>query len=164
MTATAFSSVSVDPNLILICVHNQARTCRRVLRSGYFGVNMLASDAVELSAYCARPAANKGLPDHWLVSEARWTAPAVRRSLAFLDCQVYRHFPAGTHRVIIGQVRGIGLAEGRARITGRGDTVAGRGPLVHYQANYHGLLAVEPDAAASAPPAPIVLDRTGIAS
>jgi flavin reductase (DIM6/NTAB) family NADH-FMN oxidoreductase RutF len=129
MTATAFSSVSMDPLLVLICVHEETRTYDRLLRSGYFGVNILSAHAEEISTYCSRPGGTKVLPREWLVDAPQWTAPAVTGALAFLDCEIYRHFPAGSHRVVVGRVRGIGLAEGSP----------GDNPLVHYQGAYHTL-------------------------
>lgn len=131
MTATAFSSVSAEPVLILVCVHSETRTCDRLLRSGYFGVNMLTEDAEEIARYCSVPAANKTLPPHWLVDAPQWSAPAISHSLAFLDCEVYRSLPAGTHRVVIGLVRNVGLPVP--------DTAAPPGPLVYVRGGYHRL-------------------------
>src|SRR5262245_14007164 len=93
MTATAFSSVSVEPVLVLVCVHRQTRTCDRLLRSGYFGVNMLAEQTEQIAHYCSVPAENKTLPPQWLVDAPHWSAPAISHSLAFLDCEVYRTLP-----------------------------------------------------------------------
>ncbi|MEV0132940.1 flavin reductase family protein [Dactylosporangium sp. NPDC050688] len=128
MTATAFSSVASEPPLVLICVHGATRTYQRVLRSGYFGVNLLGADAEPIAAHCSRPGGSKVLPPDWLLDDPQWTAPAVAASLAFVDCETYRHFPAGTHHVIVGRVRGIGLGP-----------APDPGPLVHYQRGYQAL-------------------------
>lgn len=127
MTATAFCSVSLDPLLVLACVHRDTKTYDRLLRSGYFGVNLLVESASAIADYCSRPATDKVLPAGWLVDEPGWSAPAIEGSLAFLDCEMYRHFPAGTHRVIVGRVRNIGLNE---------DDSAR--PLLHFAGAYHG--------------------------
>lgn len=126
MTATAFCSVSLEPLLVLACVHSESKTYNRLVRSGYFGVNLLTESASSVADYCARPSPYKVLPAEWLVDEPRWSAPAIVHSLAFLDCEMYRHFPAGTHRVIIGRVRNIGLS----------DDASAR-PLLHYEGAYH---------------------------
>ena len=134
MTATAFSSVSVEPRLVLICVHSDTRTFERLLRSGYFGVNLLAADAQEVSHYCSRPGGSKALPAEWLEHQPKWTAPALKGSLAFLDCDIYRYFPAGSHYMVVGRVRGVGLADQA------GDERAGQaGPLVYFQGSYREL-------------------------
>lgn len=134
MTATAFCSVSTDPFLVLVCINRSTRTHSDVLSGGSFGVNLLEGNGVEVSAYCSRPGTDKLLPSEWLVDGgARWSAPALRHSLAFLDCEVYRHFPAGTHGVIIGKVCAVGLSE----TSDEGIT----DPLIHFRGQYRRLVA-----------------------
>jgi flavin reductase (DIM6/NTAB) family NADH-FMN oxidoreductase RutF len=110
MTATAFSSVSDDPLLVLICVNRDTRTYVRIARSGRFGVNMLGSTARAISDHCARPGSDKQLRAEWLSEDHGWVSPALRDALAFLDCEVDSETPAGTHAILVGRVRGIGLA------------------------------------------------------
>lgn len=130
MTATAFCSVSMDPHLVLVCVNNGSRTHGRMVGAGSFGVNILPDDGKEVADFCARPGTDKFIPEEWLApSDRAWSAPALDSALGFLDCEVYRRFPAGTHGVLIGRVMGIGLA---------GDG-AGR-PLVHFRGASHGLV------------------------
>ena len=133
MTATAFSSVSTDPLLVLVCVNREARTRHDILRGGSFGVNLLAAGMEEHSQYCASPGADKSLPAEWLADAGpRWSAPALKGSVAFLDCEVYRQFPAGTHEVIIGQVRAVGMETEPAALE----------PLVHFRRHYRRLAAL----------------------
>jgi flavin reductase (DIM6/NTAB) family NADH-FMN oxidoreductase RutF len=132
MTATAFSAVSVEPVLVLVCVNGQTRTCDRLLRSGYFGVNLLTEETEEIARYCSVPVANKTLPPHWLADAPDWSAPAISHSLAFLDCEVYRTLPAGTHQVILGLVRNIGLSVHEA-------TDDPRRALVYFRGGFHRL-------------------------
>jgi flavin reductase (DIM6/NTAB) family NADH-FMN oxidoreductase RutF len=129
MTATAFSSVSVDPLLILVCIDRSTRTYRQIARKGRFGVNILGSVAREISDHCARPGADKGLCQEWLAPAESWRSPALAGALAFLDCEVDQDVHAGTHAVLIGAVRGIGL----------GCTAARHEPLLHFRGAYHQL-------------------------
>jgi flavin reductase (DIM6/NTAB) family NADH-FMN oxidoreductase RutF len=110
MTATAFSSVSADPMLVLICINRNTRTYEHIVRSGRFGVNILGSVAQDISDYCARSGADKSLDRAWLTSEDDWHSPALSGALAYLDCKVDRDIHAGTHAVLIGAVGGIGLS------------------------------------------------------
>ncbi|GJF06274.1 MULTISPECIES: flavin reductase family protein [Pseudonocardia] len=112
MTATAFSSVSDEPLLVLICVNRETRTYRHVVRTGRFGVNVMSAAARAISDHCARPGADKRLRDEWLVPVGEWTSPALRNALAFLDCEVDSDTAAGTHAILVGRVTGVGLAEG----------------------------------------------------
>jgi len=55
MTANAFTSVSLDPLLVLVCVDHKARTHAHLHARKRFGVNMLAADQRRISEYYARP-------------------------------------------------------------------------------------------------------------
>lgn len=129
MTATAFSSVSVDPLLILVCVNRSARTYEHISAAGRFGVNTLGSHAREVSEHCARPGSDKQLRPEWLARDPRWHTPALAGALVHLDCAVDQDVAAGTHAVLIGRVQGIGL-----------DTAgAGHEPLLHFRGAYRQL-------------------------
>ncbi|MEU7765583.1 flavin reductase family protein [Nocardia sp. NPDC049190] len=110
MTATAFSSVSDDPLLVLICVNRATRTYGHITRGGRFGVNILGSAAVSISNHCARPGSDKGLAPEWLATDAGWSSPALKDALAFLDCTVDSDTSAGTHAILVGRVTGVGIA------------------------------------------------------
>ncbi len=128
MTATAFSSVSADPLLVMVCVSTSARSCEHIRRDGRFGVNILPSQSRELSDYCARPGDDKILRAEWLSSQESWRTPALRGALAYLDCQVDQDIVAGTHAVLIGAVTGIGMSPSELDE-----------PLVHFRGRYRGL-------------------------
>jgi flavin reductase (DIM6/NTAB) family NADH-FMN oxidoreductase RutF len=138
MTATAFCSVSMDPLLVLICVNRSARSHEQILKGGSFGVNVLSEHSVHVSSFCARPGSDKTLPAEWLLPAIpAASAPALEGSIAFLDCEVYRHFPAGTHGVIVGRVCAIAVDD---------DPVVGPArPLLYYQGNYHGVTELSLD-------------------
>lgn len=109
MTATAFSSVSADPALVLICINRSTRTYEHVIERQRFGVNILGSVARDISDYCARSGADKYLDESWLVDHPEWHSPALAGAMAFIDCEVEQEIHAGTHAVLIGSVRAIGL-------------------------------------------------------
>jgi len=109
MTATAFSSVSVDPLLVLVCINRSTRTYEYIAETRRFGVNVLGSVARDISDYCSRPGADKYLDPRWLSQSSDWHCPALSGALAFLDCEIDQNIEAGTHAVLIGAVRGIGL-------------------------------------------------------
>lgn len=144
MTATAFSSVSTDPLLVLVCVNRENRTYSRIVRSGLFGVNILSSRAQEISAFCATPNRDKYLREEWLCDRGpTWSAPALADAMAFLDCEVYRELHAGTHAVILGAVRGIGVPE----LSPSGEVE----PLLYYRGCYHHLGAERTPQSVAAP-------------
>src|SRR4029077_666457 len=60
MTANAFSSVSLDPPLVLVCVDHRARTHAHLNRKKRFGVSVLAENLRVISESCAGPAQDSG--------------------------------------------------------------------------------------------------------
>jgi flavin reductase (DIM6/NTAB) family NADH-FMN oxidoreductase RutF len=128
MTATAFSSVSADPLLVMVCVNRSSRSCEHIRRAGWFGVNILPSQSRELSDYCARPGGDKILQAEWTSGQEAWQTPALRSALAYLDCEVDQDVVAGTHTVLIGAVKGIGISPSGADL-----------PLIHFRGRYRDL-------------------------
>jgi flavin reductase (DIM6/NTAB) family NADH-FMN oxidoreductase RutF len=147
MTATAFSSVSADPLLVLVCINRATRTYYHVAAGGRFGVNILGSAAREISDYCSRPGGDKILDSGWLADTGTWRSPALSGALAFLDCRVDQEVQAGTHAVVIGAVEGIGLASLAQHFE----------PLLHFRGGYRQLDAVRK--AAAPRPLPIALEE-----
>jgi flavin reductase (DIM6/NTAB) family NADH-FMN oxidoreductase RutF len=103
MTVNSLTSVSLDPPLLLVCLTIGARTTDAVVQAGRFAVNILGARQEEIALRFARRGADhfNGLPlrygDHQV--------PVVPEALAHLECVVERHFEAGDHIVVIGEVR-----------------------------------------------------------
>jgi 3-hydroxy-9,10-secoandrosta-1,3,5(10)-triene-9,17-dione monooxygenase reductase component len=87
--------------------------------------------AREISDYCARPGADKYLEPGWLARNPDWRTPALSGALAFLDCEMDQDVAAGTHAVLIGTVRGIGISSAAAH----------HEPLLHFRGAYRQLQA-----------------------
>jgi len=112
MTVSSFTSLSLDPPLIMVSLEVGSRTHKMVREGGRFAVVMLQADQQELAERFAGV-----VPD----SEPRFAGVAFTRSpggapipderLAYLDCRVVDTHPAGTHTVFIGQVTGGEAAE-----------------------------------------------------
>lgn len=133
MTANAFSSVSMDPFLVLICLNRSTRTYSDVSLRGRFGVNILDRSAVYVSQYCARPGEDKCLREEWMHSdEDSERPPALTGAIAYLDCALRTEIEAGTHSVVLGEVGAVGLAE---RLDSR--------PLVYFRGAYRELKTTE---------------------
>jgi len=133
MTASAFSSVSMDPFLVLICLNRSTRTYQDVSLRGRFGVNILDRSAVEISQYCARPGEDKCLREEWMmVDQDSGRPPALTGAIAYLDCNLRSEVEAGTHSVLLGEVAAVGLADRK-----------GGDPLVYFQGAYRELKMTE---------------------
>ncbi len=105
MTATAFSSVSVDPPQILVCINDAADTGSGIQESGYFVVNILKSDQQEISNQFAGGASQEQRFENTPWESGITGAPILTESLMSLDCKVVEKVRAGTHWIIIAEVQ-----------------------------------------------------------
>src|SRR5690625_2558786 len=109
-TANSFTSVSLDPPLILICVGNNLRS-RSILESARrFGVNILRDEQQHLSARFASRTENK-FAGITLPTETDGP-PLLSGSLSVLDCERVSITPAGDHVIVIGRVLRFGTGSG----------------------------------------------------
>jgi flavin reductase (DIM6/NTAB) family NADH-FMN oxidoreductase RutF len=102
MTVNSLTSVSLDPPLLLVCLTSGARSTEAIVESGRFAVNILSARQEHIALRFARRGA-----DHFAdleVMHGRHRVPVVPDAFAHLECEVERHFVAGDHLVVIGQV------------------------------------------------------------
>jgi flavin reductase (DIM6/NTAB) family NADH-FMN oxidoreductase RutF len=111
MTATAFSSVSLDPPLVLVCVIQGTDGSDLIQRNGVFAVNILAADQEPLSNYFASRSRPRGQDAFAEVShrEVVTGAPVLDDVHAFLDCSLVSTYQAGDHLIFIGEVAALGV-------------------------------------------------------
>lgn len=100
MTANAFTSVSLEPPLVLVSIANRARTRELITRSGRYGVSVLASHQEPLSLHFA------GLPQEPDPVRFVWHdgVPLLDGALVRLACTVDAVHPAGDHTLFVGRV------------------------------------------------------------
>ena len=123
MTASAFSSVSLDPPLVLVCIEKKAHTLPWIVESGVFAVNVLAKDQHELSIRFATQG-NESVRFEGLACRSGPSgAPWLPGTVAVLDCRVAAAHDAGDHWIYVGEVQAAEVA-------------AEREPLLYYDARY----------------------------
>lgn len=108
MTATAISSVSADPPMILACVHRDARTRRLISAAGRFSINFLADHQMDIAARFAQPelsAAERFCDRRWRLDCRH--APFLEGSIAFFECNIVHETTHGTHHVFIAEVNDV---------------------------------------------------------
>ena len=102
VTVTAFSSVSMDPPLVMFCLNTRSTSLAAIKANGHFAVNFLAQDQVALSNRFA----SKDL-DKW--SDVAYQSglakiPVLDGVAAHLECKITQAVDAGDHVIFIGQV------------------------------------------------------------
>ena len=110
MTASAFTSIALEPPLILISVGESNATCSRVEAAGAFAVNVLGAGQSSIGEDFARPGQKKSsvftrIPHRFAVTGS----PILEDCICWLDCSVYATHVAGSGVLFIGQVEAAGL-------------------------------------------------------
>lgn len=126
MTASAFSSVSLEPPLVLVCIDKQAHTLPWIVESGVFAVNVLAKGQRELADRFATEGNELARFEGIACRSGPSGAPWLPDTVAVLDCRVAVAHDAGDHWIYVGEVRATEVA-------------AGREPLLYYDARYRAL-------------------------
>lgn len=105
MTVSSFTSVSLEPPLVLVSLEMGTRTYQMVQQAGTFGVTILADNQQEVSNCFANPHTELG--DRFAGREVVYMetgAPFIAGGVAFFDCRVVNELPAGTHALLVAEV------------------------------------------------------------
>ena len=129
MTANAFTAVSLDPVLVLVCVDHRARTHAHLHARKRFGVNVLRRDQQAISEYYARSAETHQHPE---AAGARFDrtaqgTPVLQGALAYLECRLHSTETAGDHTIFIAEVEEVVVRDGE--------------PLLYFRSQYHDIEA-----------------------
>ena len=110
MTAQSFSSVSLNPPLVLFIPAKTSRAWPAIQRSGKFCVNFLAHGQEELSNTMASRGVDKFADVSWAPAPETGS-PLLEGILGYVDCQIHTVHEAGDHYVVIGRVLALASAE-----------------------------------------------------
>ena len=124
IAANSFTSVSLDPPLVLFCAAQSSSTWPRIQRAGHFMVNVLDEHQEHICRLFAQKGADRFGQIAW---EATERGPVLHDVHAWLDCTIEAEHEAGDHVIVVGRVHEIGLT-------------ADAGPLLFYQGRYGRLL------------------------
>lgn len=123
MTANAFTSVSLDPMLVLVCVDHSTRTHAHLHAKKRFGINVLGEDQRAISEYYARPERTHEHAEAEAGAQFDRTShgtPMLRGALAYLECRLESVQEAGDHTIFIAEVEDVELGEGDPLLFFRG--------------------------------------------
>lgn len=123
LTASAVTSLSLNPPQFLICIDNTAESLAAFKASGRFCINYLSAQQQDLSETFASP-----LPDRFAGVE--WApgttgVPVIGGVIAYAECKVAAEYPGGDHTILVGDLV-------------HGDTPGGE-PLAYFRAGYRRL-------------------------
>jgi 3-hydroxy-9,10-secoandrosta-1,3,5(10)-triene-9,17-dione monooxygenase reductase component len=104
ITANSFSSVSLDPPLVLWNIAKVSNSLGAFLKASHFAINILTSDQKDLSTHFAKS-------DHTLFDQIECGlsadgAPLLNETLASFECRTHAIHECGDHYIIVGEVTG----------------------------------------------------------
>ncbi|MFU8765760.1 MAG: flavin reductase family protein [Haliea sp.] len=103
LTANSFSSVSLDPPLVLWSLQNNSEVFSLYAGAQKFAINVLAGTQQELSSRYARKGDHVLDPEHFVLGE-NGGAPLINDALVSFECSLDATHPGGDHLIIIGRV------------------------------------------------------------
>ncbi len=111
MTANSFTSLSLDPPLIILTVDRRNSMCEYMAQGGCFAVNFLTTHQEAIS----RRFATRGPKDFsdLEMTVAETGAPVLVGALAYLDCRVVEVLPGGDHEIFVGEIVAGGMDDGQ---------------------------------------------------
>lgn len=127
-TVSAFSSLSLEPALILVSLSAGSHTLGFIRQSGAFSVNVLNSAQTQMASKFATPSAHKFADIGWTPGASG--VPLIDEALASIECHLDSSVVAGDHVIVIGAVTAISVSEGL--------------PLVYFRREYHHLRSLGP--------------------
>lgn len=122
ITVTAFSSLSLDPPLVLICIDKRARLHDQLQIDRAFAVNILGEDQENVSRRFAQS-------DPEQFREVGWTpgpmgTPLIQNAICSIECRITDLLPGGDHTIIVGEVESTRIREGKPLCYFRGGYAA----------------------------------------
>ena len=127
MTANAFTSVSLEPQLVLVCVDHKAQTHAHLTARKRFGINVLSEGQAAISEHYADPKRQASGAEQAGARFDRTTqgTPVLHGALAYLECRLQDARDAGDHTIFIAEVEQVVMCEGK--------------PLLFFASEYHGI-------------------------
>jgi 3-hydroxy-9,10-secoandrosta-1,3,5(10)-triene-9,17-dione monooxygenase reductase component len=122
LTCQSFSSVSLDPPLILFCPGKASSSWPRIRDSGAFAVNILSAEQEDVCRLFATKGADKFRGVGW--ENGATGSPIIRDVLAWMDCRMDAEHDAGDHTIVVGRVVELHVADETD------------GPLLFYRGGY----------------------------
>ncbi len=123
MAMNSFTSVSLDPPLVLFCPALSSGTWPGIREAGAIAVNVLSSGQQEVSRTFARRDVDRFAGLAWTPGSSG--APLLLDALGWLECRVQAEYPAGDHVVVIAAIERMGVHDDLAD------------PLVFFRGGYY---------------------------
>ena len=102
ITVNSFTSVSLEPPLLLVCLHKQATSAPPLVAASHFAINVLQTGQQPASITFSTRVEDRFGCTPWSRGEAG--APILEESLCVFECERYAVYEGGDHHILVGQV------------------------------------------------------------
>lgn len=102
ITANSFTSVSLDPPLLLVCIHKKAACATALAGSEHFAVNVLQTGQQPASIRFSTKQDDRFGANDW--SQGEFGAPVLQESLSVFECERNAVHDGGDHHILVGRV------------------------------------------------------------
>jgi flavin reductase (DIM6/NTAB) family NADH-FMN oxidoreductase RutF len=102
LTVNSFTSVSLDPVLVLVCLDNRLSGLESFKNSKHFGVSILSDRQEDVSRMFAKKDSERPASVYF---EGKLGLPLLRNSLAVMECEVKNVYAGGDHQIFLGEVQ-----------------------------------------------------------
>ena len=123
LTVNSFTSVSLEPPLVLICLGHRVAAMAHFRDAAHFGINVLAWDQQELSDTFARKGHDRFHGLEW--RQGKTGVPLLPGVMAAFECAAYSRIPMGDHDIFVGEAVAVEVHE--------------KPPLVYFASSYRSL-------------------------
>ena len=126
LTVNSFTSVSLEPLLVLVCFDKRLSSLQAFKDTKQFGVSVLSEHQEDVSRLCAKRDSERPLS---LYFDGKLGMPLVRNSLAVMECETVEIYEGGDHLIFLGAVK-------------NGEVLHADHPLLYFRGKYRTLNAV----------------------
>ena len=126
LTVNAFTSVSLDPLLVLVCLDNRLSSLLHFKDSKKFGISILSEHQEGFSGLFAK---KDSIRPSSLYFDGPAGQPLLRDALACLECETYEMYDGGDHQILVGKVNSAECLEGKETVD----------PILYFRGKYRRL-------------------------
>ncbi|BAN47185.1 flavin reductase family protein [Metapseudomonas resinovorans] len=109
LTASAFSSLSMDPALVLFCPNYSSDSYPVLIKSKRFAIHLLSGEQQGEAYAFARKGKDKAQGIDWSLSELG--NPILANATAIIECELWREYEGGDHAILVGAVKNLIVPE-----------------------------------------------------
>lgn len=120
LTVASFSSLSLDPPLVLVCIEKSVKSHDAIASAGKFAVNILSAHQADISNRFASKVDDKFAGISWAAGTTG--VPLIANALATVECRLQAQLPGGDHSIFVGEVVATATREGE--------------PLLYFRSGY----------------------------